>query len=72
MSTNIKRWIDLESPEFEKVENPNAIKKLVKRGLELGAITIDKHGYMKSGDNIIHVEIGSELVGLRYTLKAVN
>lgn len=72
MSINIKRWIDLESPEFETIENPSVIKKLVKRGVELGAIQVDKNGYMKSGENIIHVEIGTELVGLRYSSKASN
>lgn len=70
--TDITRWIDLESKEFLTVENASAIKKMVKRGIEVGAIIVDQHGYMQSGGHTIHVEIGTELVGLRYSAKACN
>lgn len=69
---DITRWIDLESKEFLTIENAVTVKKMIKRGIELGAIVVDRNGFMKSGDNTIHVEIGTELVGVRYSAKACN
>lgn len=69
---DIKRWIDIDGPEFKTLEDSSTIKKIVNMGLEAGAITLDKNGYMWSGENPIHAENGSELVGLRCSKKAVN
>ena len=72
MKPDIKRWIDMDSSEFNQIETPSLVKKIVLSGIEYGFITVDKNGYMFQGENIVHAELGTELVGLRYSAKAAN
>lgn len=69
---DIKRWIDIDGEEFKSLEDSSTIRKIINMGLEAGAITLDNNGYMWNRENPIHAEKGSELVGIRYSKKAVN
>ena len=68
----IVRWVDLDSPEFQKVEKPSFQRKIILGGVELGVYQVDKAGYLWCKDKPVFIELGDEVVGLRYSAKAVN
>jgi hypothetical protein len=74
MSTTviIDRWIDIDGPEFQKIETPNFIRKIIQVGINGGLIKIDSRGYMYQGTNPIHAELDGKLVGIRFSSKANN
>jgi len=65
-------WIDLDSADFKLIEGHNWIRRFTLRSIELGAITIDKDGHLWVDSYPIHAELDGKLVGLRYSVKAVN
>lgn len=69
---NVERWIDLDSDEFKKIEHHAWIKRFTLRAIEVGAVTVDKAGYIWHDKTPVHAELGDEKVGLRYAAKAVN
>jgi hypothetical protein len=72
MSLNITRWIDMDGPDFQRLEQHNFIRKIIRVGIEGGAIKVDKAGYMWQGENPVHAELDGGLVGLRFAAKAAN
>lgn len=68
----VERWVDMDSAEFKKIEHHAWIRRFTLRAIELGAVTIDKAGYIWSNDTPVHAELDGELVGLRYSVSAVN
>lgn len=73
MSTpTIEKWIDMNSPDFNRIDNHVLILKIINVGVESGIITVDNAGYMWKDNNPIHAELDGGLVGLRYSAKAVN
>lgn len=72
---NVSRWIDIDSPEAQKIEKYNFIKKIITIGLEDGMIASNNDGQLwvvRGERNPVHAEIDGELVGLRYMAKAPN
>jgi len=70
----VERWIDLYSSEFELLENFAWIRRFTLRAIDLNAVVIDTDGRLFMLDKItpIHAELGKQLVGLRYSNKAMN
>lgn len=75
MSDIIKvvRWADLDSPEIKALEYYTYIRKVVFTGLEYKIIRSDNSGclFMMDG-NPVHANVGTELVGIKYSKKAAN
>jgi len=69
---NINRWIDMDGPDFKRVEKHNFIRKIISVGIEGGVIKVDKAGYMWQGENPVHAELDGQFVGLRFAAKALN
>ena len=69
---NIDRWIDMDSAEFQTIENHGWIRRFTLRSIELGAVTVDKAGYIWHNEHPVHAELDGKFVGLRYSAKAVN
>ncbi len=69
---NIDRWIDMDSKEFQTIESHGWIRRFTLRAIELGAVTVDKAGYIWAKEHPVHAELDGKYVGLRYSAKAVN
>lgn len=71
----VDRWIDIDSPEAQKIEKYNFTKKIITIGLEDGLIAPNNQGQLwivRGNRNPVHVEIDGKLVGLLYKAKAPN
>lgn len=69
---NIDRWIDLDGPEFKKVEKPTFQRKIIQIGIEGGVIKVDNAGYMWQNGKPVYTELDGRFVGLRFSAKALN
>lgn len=68
----VSKWIDLDSPEFQKVEKPIFMRKITLIGVEGGVYQVDKAGYLWCKSQPVTIELEGETVGLRFAAKAVN
>jgi len=68
----IDHWIDMDGADFKRVERHNLIRKIINIGIEDGAITVDKAGFMWQGSRPVYAELDGQLVGLRFAAKAAN
>ena len=72
MEPNIERWVDLDSPEFKKVERPIFQRKLIVMGVDGGVYQVDRAGYLWCKGKPVFIELNGEFVGIRYSARAVN
>ncbi len=72
MEPNTSRWLDVDSPNFQKVWRPIFQRKIIDIGVEEGIIKADRAGYLWKDGKPFYIEYDGELVQLRYAAKAVN
>lgn len=69
---NIERWIDMDSADFQRLERPIFLRKIITIGVEAGIYKLDKAGYMWKDGKPVYAELDGGYVGLRFSAKAVN
>lgn len=72
LKVNIDRWIDINGPDFKRMERHTFILKIINIGIEGGIIQVDSAGYMWQKGNPVYGELDGQFVGLRYAAKAIN
>lgn len=71
----IDRWVDINSKEFELLENTKSIKKFIVFSVKVGAVIPDNNGRLFVGGNKnmpLHDNFNSNIIGYRISTMAAN
>lgn len=69
---NIKRWIDYNGEEFNRLDNVGKIRILIQKSISYDLYLFDKDGRVFYQGQPIYAELDGEYVGIRYPMKACS